>query len=78
MYCHRDFTALMSTLVLLTLTGTWGQPTVDASASRETAASDQSSTAEINSIDPAATAFSTPFNGSAESLKKVRIYVLPI
>lgn len=73
---RRDFTAvLMTTLALLMLTGTRGQPTVDPSASRETIASDHSSAAEINSIDPAATAFSRPFNGSAESLKKVRITV---
>ncbi|XP_022178668.1 uncharacterized protein LOC111039448 [Myzus persicae] len=67
---RRDSAVLMTAaLALLTLTGTRGQPTSDTSSSRETAASDQSSTADdINSVDPA---FSRPFNGSAESLKKV-------
>ncbi|XP_003244002.1 uncharacterized protein LOC100574673 [Acyrthosiphon pisum] len=72
MYGCRDSCAvMMAALALLTLAGTRGQPTADASGSRETATSDQSSADDINSIDPAAAAFSRPFNGSAESLKKV-------
>jgi len=76
MYGRRDSAVLMTALALLTLAGTRGQPTADASGSRETPTSDQSSTADINSIDPAAAEFSRPFNGSAESLKKVRTYHL--
>lgn len=78
MYGRRDSAVLMTTaLALLMMAGTWGQPTADnaASASPETAASDQPA-ADDNSVDSTATAFSRPFNGSDESLKKVRIHIL--
>lgn len=71
MYGRRDSAAmLMTAFALLTLAGTRGQPTTD--ASKETAAASDQSTADINSVDPTATdTFSRPFNGSTENLIKV-------
>uniref|UniRef100_A0A2S2PUH1 Uncharacterized protein n=2 Tax=Schizaphis graminum TaxID=13262 RepID=A0A2S2PUH1_SCHGA len=69
MYGRRDSAVLMTALVLLTLAGTRGQPTSDATVSPEKATSDQSA-ADINSVNPTATTFSRSYNGSAESMKK--------
>jgi hypothetical protein len=75
MYGRRDSAVLMTALVLLTLAVTRGQPTSDAPVSPEKAASDQSA-ADINSVNPTATTFSRSYNGSAESMKKVRMHAV--